>query len=75
VAHDAHRSGNGAREQIHLPGNTLLPLYTALAVALTLLGLILSWPFVAVGGALTALCVYFWIKVAAADYERLPRER
>ena len=27
------------------------------------------------GGALTALCVYFWIKAAAADYERLPRER
>ena len=75
MAHDAHRSGNGAREQIHLPGNTLLPLYTALAVALTLLGLILSWPFVAVGGALTALCVYFWVKVAAADYEALPRER
>ncbi len=59
-------SGNGSREQIHLPGNTLLPLYTALAVTLTLLGLILSWPFVAVGGALTALCVYFWIKAAAA---------
>ena len=75
MAHGVHRSGNGSREQIHLPGNTLLPLYTALAVALTLIGLILSWPFVAVGGALTALCVYFWVKAAAADYERLPRER
>jgi hypothetical protein len=75
MADGVQRSGNGAREQIHLPGNTLLPLYTGLAVALTLLGLILSWPFVAVGGALTALCVYFWVKTAAADYERLPRER
>jgi hypothetical protein len=75
VAHGAHRSGNGTREQIHLPGNTLLPLYTALAIALTLFGLILSWPFVAVGGALTALCVYSWVKAATADYERLPRER
>ena len=67
--------GNGAREQIHLPGNTLLPLYTALGITIALLGLILSWPFVAVGGAITALSVYLWIKAAAEDYERLPRER
>jgi hypothetical protein len=75
VAQRAPHRGNGAREQIHLPGNTLLPLYTALGIALALLGLILAWPFVAVGGAITALSVYFWIKAAARDYERLPRER
>jgi hypothetical protein len=66
---------NGAREQIHLPGNTLVPLYTALGITLALLGLILSWPFVAAGGAIIALSVYVWIKDAAQDYERLPRER
>jgi hypothetical protein len=70
----AHRA-NGSREQIHLPGNTLLPLYTALGITLALLGLILSWQFVAVGGAITALSVYLWIKAATRDYERLPRER
>jgi hypothetical protein len=69
------RHANGAREQIHLPGNTLLPLYTALSITVGLLGLILSWPFVAVGGAFLALCVYLWVKAAAQDYERLPRER
>jgi hypothetical protein len=67
--------GNGVREQIHLPGNTLVPLYTALGITLALLGLILSWPFVAVGGAITALSIYFWLKAAVRDYERLPRER
>jgi hypothetical protein len=71
-----HRNGgNGAREQIHLPGNTLLPLYTAIGLTVALLGLILSWPFVAVGGAIIAVSVYFWIKAASEDYERLPRER
>ena len=75
MADGAHRSGNGSREQIHLPVNTLLPLYTALSVTLGLLGLILSWPIVAVGGALTALCVYFWIRAATREYEALPRER
>jgi hypothetical protein len=74
VAYDPH-PGNGAREQIHLPGNTLVPLFTAAGIALALLGLIFSWPFIAVGGAITALCVYLWIRAAAADYERLPRER
>ena len=75
MAQRAPHRGNGAREQIHLPGNTLLPLYTALGIALALLGLILAWPFVAVGGAIIALSVYLWIKAAAQDYERLPRER
>ena len=71
-----HRQGgNGAREQIHLPGNTLVPFYTALGITIALLGLILSWPFVAVGGAITAVSVYLWIKDAAEDYRRLPRER
>jgi hypothetical protein len=74
VADHTHR-GNGAREQIHLPGNTLIPLYTAAGITVGLLGLILSWPFVAAGGAITALSVYAWIKAAARDYERLPRER
>ena len=66
---------NGAREQIHLPGNTLLPLYTAVGITLALMGLILSWPFVAIGGAITALSVYLWIKAAMREYEQLPRER
>jgi hypothetical protein len=70
----AHR-GDGAREQIHLPGNTLLPLYTAIGITLALLGLILSWPFVAVGGAITALSVAFWIRAARQGFEQLPRER
>ena len=74
MARDPHR-GNGAREQIHLPGNTLVPLFTAAGIALALMGLILSWPFIAVGGAITALCVYLWIKAAAQDYGRLQRER
>jgi hypothetical protein len=66
---------NGVREQIHLPGNTLLPLYTAGGITLALMGLILSWPFVAVGGAITALSVYLWIRAAMREYEQLPRER
>jgi hypothetical protein len=74
AARPRHRT-NGAREQIHLPGNTLLPLYTALGITLGLLGLILSWPFVAAGGAVTALAVILWIRATLREYEELPRER
>ena len=74
MARGAQRT-NGAREQIHLPGNTLLPLYTAIGITVALLGLILAWPFVAVGGGITALAVAFWIRAAVREYEQLPRER
>ena len=75
MAHRGPNGANGSREQIHLPGNTLRPLYMAAGITLGLLGLILSWPFVAVGGAITALSLALWIKDATRDYERLPRER
>jgi hypothetical protein len=75
VTHHGPHGANGGREQIHLPGNTLLPLYTAVGIMVGLLGLILSWPFIAVGGAITALSVAFWIRDATRDYQRLPRER
>jgi len=75
MAHRGPQRANGAREQIHLPGNTLLPLYTAAGITVALMGLILSWPFVVVGGAITALCVYFWIRATMREYEQLPRER
>ena len=67
---------NGDRaEQIHLPAPSLLPMFAAIGITITLVGLILSWPFVAAGGAITLFVAWRWIKVAREDYEHLPRER
>jgi hypothetical protein len=72
------RRRNGDRsgaEQIHLPSNSTLPMWTAVGLTVALLGLILSWPFVAAGGAITLLAIWRWIKKAREEYEALPRER
>jgi hypothetical protein len=74
VAYKPRTNGDRA-EQIHLPAPTLLPLFAAIGITVTLLGLILSWGFVIAGGALTLFVVWRWIKAAREEYEHLPRER
>lgn len=69
-----YRQRDGHAEQIHLPGPSLLPLVTAIGITVALLGLILSWPFVAVGGAITLFATWRWIKAVREEYEQLPRE-
>jgi hypothetical protein len=66
---------NGHAEQIHLPGPTLLPLFAAIGITITLLGLILSWGFVIAGGVITLITAWRWIKAARDEYAQLPRER
>ena len=74
MAHRPHR--NGARsEEIHLPGPSLVPLFTAIGLTIALLGLILTWWFVVAGGVITAIAVALWIGDVRADIERLPTER
>jgi Cytochrome c oxidase subunit IV len=74
VAQRPHR--NGARsEEIHLPGPSLVPLFTAIGLTITLLGLILSWWIVAAGGVITLIAVGRWIAEVRAEIESLPAER
>lgn len=66
---------NGGREEIHLPGPSLLPLVTAVGIALALLGLIWSWWIVAVGGVIVLFSVVRWIRSVREDMASLPTER
>jgi hypothetical protein len=75
VARHRRNGNHSGTEQIHLPGNTLQPMFTAIGLTIALLGLILSWPFVAAGAAIALLAVWRWIKKAREEYEALPRER
>ena len=63
---------DGAIEEIHLPGPTLVPMFTAAGIALALLGLILSWPIVAAGVLITLIALVKWIRDVRADIEQLP---
>jgi uncharacterized membrane protein len=74
VANRPHR--NGARaEEIHLPGPSLVPLFTAIGLTVALLGLILSWWFVVAGGIVAAIAIGRWIADVRSEIESLPAER
>jgi hypothetical protein len=66
---------NGGREQIHLAGPSLLPLATAVGLTLALMGLVLSWWFVAAGGAVLLVSLFRWIRAARVEFDSLPSER
>ena len=74
MAYRPRKNGDHA-EQIHLPAQSLLPLFAAIGITVALLGLILSWGFVIAGAAITLFVAWRWIKVAREEFERLPRER
>jgi hypothetical protein len=73
VTHHDHHP-DGAIEEIHLPEPTLVPMFTALGIAIGLVGLILAWPFVAAGGLITLIAVVRWIRDVRSDIEELPAE-
>jgi hypothetical protein len=73
VTHHDHQP-DGAIEEIHLPGPTLVPMFTALGIAIGLVGLILAWPFVAAGALITLIALVRWIRDVRSDIEELPAE-
>ena len=50
-------------------------MFTAVGITVTLVGLILAWPFVAAGGLITVISVIRWIGDVRRDVEELPTER
>jgi hypothetical protein len=63
------------QEEIHLPGPSLLPAFTAVGITVTLLGLIYSWWIVAAGLVVTLICLVRWIRTVRDDIDALPAER
>jgi hypothetical protein len=67
-----HQDRDGAIEEIHLPGPTLVPMFTAAGIALALIGLILSWPIVVAGAVIALIAIVKWIRDVREDIEQLP---
>jgi hypothetical protein len=63
------------REQIHLPEPSLLPLITAVGITMAVVGLIFSWWFVGVGGAIFLLAGIRWVLTVREEIQSLPSER
>lgn len=69
--------GNGvpaAGEQVHLPGPTYLPAWTAFGITIALVGVILSWVITGIGAAIAVVAIVRWIRETREDIARLPLE-
>jgi hypothetical protein len=61
-------------EQVHLPGATYLPAWTAFGITIALVGVILSWAIVAIGAVIAIVAILRWIREARDDISQLPLE-
>ena len=62
----------GGDEKPQLPGPSLWPVGFAVGITCILVGLVVSWPAVAVGAAITAVFGFLWIRDATRGYREVP---
>jgi hypothetical protein len=63
-----------AGEQVHLPGASYLPAWTAFGITVALVGVILAWAITAIGAAIAGVAIWKWIGETREDIAQLPLE-
>jgi hypothetical protein len=63
-----------AGEEIHLPGPTVIPLVTAIAITLIVIGTTLGWWLSIVGGVILVPTLIKWIRDTRRDIDSLPEQ-
>jgi hypothetical protein len=71
---DAEHEAPPVSEEVHLPGPTILPFVTAIAITLIVIGTTINWIFSAIGGVVLIYCVVRWIGDTRRDVAELPEE-
>jgi hypothetical protein len=77
MAEEIHAGGNGvpaASEQVHMPGASYLPAWTAFGITIALVGVLLNWVICGIGVAITLVVVLRWISETREDMSSLPLE-
>ena len=59
-------------EKPHLPPPSLWPVGFAIGIACVLVGLVVSWPVVAVGAAITLVFGFLWVRDVTRDMAAAP---
>ena len=70
-------SGDGvppAGEQVHLPGATYLPAWTAFGITIALVGVVLNWVIAGIGAVIAVVAIWKWIGETRRDISQLPLE-
>ena len=63
-----------AGEDIHLPGPSVLPLLSAIAITCMIIGLTISWWFSIFGVVLFVVTTVKWVRGTRHDIDELPEE-
>jgi hypothetical protein len=61
-------------EEIHLPGPTLLPIVSAAAITLMVIGTTINWLFSIIGLIVFLITTVMWIRHTRRDMSELPEE-
>jgi hypothetical protein len=61
-------------EEIHLPGPSLLPLFTAVGITLIVVGTTITPLLILVGLIILLVCTVRWIRDTRRDISELPEE-
>ena len=61
-------------EEVHLPGPSYLPVWTAFGITVALVGILLSWVICVIGVAILLVAVFRWIRETRQDISDLPLE-
>jgi membrane protein implicated in regulation of membrane protease activity len=62
-------------ELVYLPRPSWLPAFAALGIALVVVGLFSWWVYAVFGAVIGLVSIIAWIRHAAAETSRLPREQ
>jgi hypothetical protein len=71
---DVDREAPPAAEDIHLPGNTIIPFVTAIGITLIVIGTTIDWLFSIAGLVILVVCVVRWTRDTRRDVAALPEE-
>jgi hypothetical protein len=61
-------------EELHIPGPSILPFVTAIAITLMVIGTTINWIFSGIGLAVFIVMVFLWIRDVRRDVGALPED-
>jgi type IV secretory pathway TrbD component len=71
---DVERDTPPVGEEIHLPGPSILPLLSAIAITMMIIGTTLTWYVSIVGVILFVVTTLMWVRDTRRDISELPEE-
>jgi hypothetical protein len=63
-----------AGEAVHLPGPSYLPVLTAAGTTIAVVGIVIWWVLVVIGGLIAFVAIWRWIRETREEISELPLE-